>query len=107
MQLYIVIGEAFGVICVIQRIFGNMTAVNGNGHMTPLNRIVIAHIVLHPALHTTFLVIIGTDALFVEIASDLAAVNEEIPNIFSCFIEILYKLRKSRHLFHVLSLFIY
>ena len=81
-----------------------MSAVRRDRNAPSAYRIVIAHIVLHPAFNTTLLVIVGADALFVEITSDLAAVNEEVADIIPRFLKVFDQLRKACHILTAFSI---
>ena len=96
-QADVVVREALGAIGLVERILGDAAAVHRDGDLPPLDRIVMPHIPVEPALHPAPLVVIGARAPAHELAPPLEAADQEVAHEIACFLEMSEQLHITAH----------
>jgi hypothetical protein len=92
MQQHIIVSETLRIKSVVKWVLGYVTAVNGYGYAPAVYRVIISHIITHPAFNTPLFVTVGTQTLAVKVTPDFAAIYEKITDIISGLAEIFDKL---------------
>ena len=88
MKQNVLVGKALGFECPVQRVIGNLPAVNGQ--IDTLSTAVLrkGNIVSHPAFHPAPLIVIAPGAFFGKITAELESVDIEILQVGADSLEV-------------------
>ena len=92
MQRDILVGEAFGLEGLVERVAGDLPAVNGKKDVLSAAVLPEGHVVAQPAFDPAALVVIATGAFGVILAAAFEAVDIEFPHVVPDPAEILNQL---------------
>ena len=88
MQHDILVGEAFGLPCVVQRVEGHAAVVHGDEDILSLTGMAESHVAAQPAFDPATLIVIAARALLRIIFAAFEAVDIEFPHIITDLLEV-------------------